>query len=212
MTIRNETKDDYRKVEELTREAFWNVQVPGCDEHYLVHTMRKHEDFIPELSFVLEENGKIVANVMYTKSKLIDEEGKVKNIVTFGPISVDPTKQRKGYGRKILEHSFEKALEMGFDTIVILGSPHNYFSYGFKNAIRYNIKMNGVVPVGLLVKELIPGALDGKKWNFIESSVYHVDESKVEEFDRTFPPKKKEYCYTQEFFYTFVRSRVISEE
>ena len=46
--IRLETPNDYRAVEHLTREAFWNQNVPGCDEHYLVHTMREHADFIPE--------------------------------------------------------------------------------------------------------------------------------------------------------------------
>ena len=30
ITIRPETKDDYRAVENLTREAFWNVYRPGC--------------------------------------------------------------------------------------------------------------------------------------------------------------------------------------
>ena len=34
--IRNETPADYRAVETLTREAFWNQNFPGCDEHYLV--------------------------------------------------------------------------------------------------------------------------------------------------------------------------------
>ena len=53
VTIRLETEKDYRAVEELTREAFWNVYKPGADEHYYVHMMRSHPDFIPELAFVL---------------------------------------------------------------------------------------------------------------------------------------------------------------
>ena len=55
--IRRETEQDYRAVEELTREAFWNVYKPGADEHYYVHRMQSHPDFIPELDFVLEQDG-----------------------------------------------------------------------------------------------------------------------------------------------------------
>ena len=33
--IRNEKETDYRRVEEITRKAFWNLYAPGCDEHYL---------------------------------------------------------------------------------------------------------------------------------------------------------------------------------
>lgn len=68
--IRLETESDYRAVEELTRNAFWNVYKPGADEHYFVHTMRNHPDFIPELAFVLEKDGEIIGNIMYTKAWL----------------------------------------------------------------------------------------------------------------------------------------------
>jgi len=73
LTIRLEEEKDYRAVEELTRESFWNVYKPGADEHYFVHTMRNHPDFIPELAFVLEKDGNIIGNTMYTKAWLEDE-------------------------------------------------------------------------------------------------------------------------------------------
>ena len=66
--IRNETPADYREVENLVRDSFWNVYKPGADEHYYVHMMRTHPDFIPELAFVLEADGEIVGNIMYTKA------------------------------------------------------------------------------------------------------------------------------------------------
>ena len=78
ITIRLETPSDYRAVEELTREAFWNVYKPGADEHYFVHTMRSHPDFIPDLAFVLEKDSKIIGNIMYTKAWLEDEDGNRK--------------------------------------------------------------------------------------------------------------------------------------
>ena len=94
LKIRNETEADYKTVEELTRKAFYNMYVPGCVEHYLVHIMRNHEDFIRELDFVLELDGQVIGNIMYTKARLVDEEGREKAILTFGPLSVLPEHQK----------------------------------------------------------------------------------------------------------------------
>ena len=121
--IKNEQKSDYQIVEDITREAFYNMYVPGCMEHYLVHIMRGHEDFIPELDFVLELDGKVIGNIMYTKAKLTDENGEEKEIITFGPVSILPKYERMGYGKLLMEHSFKRAVELGYDTIVIFGSP-----------------------------------------------------------------------------------------
>ena len=84
--IRKETKNDYRETENLAREAFWNLSKPGCHEHYFIHIMREHKDFIPELGYVTELNGRIIASVMYCKAKLIDEKGFEKNIITMGNV------------------------------------------------------------------------------------------------------------------------------
>ena len=111
--IRNETESDFRRVEEITRAAFWNLYVPGCSEHYVAHVIRSHEDFVKELDFVAEADGEIVGNIMYTKAQLLDEDGEKKEILTFGPISVLPEYQRQGIGTRLMEHSFEKAAGLG---------------------------------------------------------------------------------------------------
>ena len=115
--IRNEKKADYEVVEKITREAFYNLYVPGCVEHYLVHIMREHEDFLPELDFVLELNGEVIGNIMYTKARLLDEDGNKKEILTFGPLCIKPEYQRQGYGKKLIEYSFERAAELGYDGV-----------------------------------------------------------------------------------------------
>ena len=119
IVIRNEKKEDWETVEKITRQAFYNLYVPGCVEHYLVHIMREHEDFIPELDFVLELDGQVIGNIIYTKAKLIDENGTEKEILTFGPVSIHPGYQRMGYGKMLMEHSFQSAIQSGYDTIVI---------------------------------------------------------------------------------------------
>lgn len=140
--------------------------MPDCSEPYLVHTMREHEDFIPELDFVIELDGQVIGNIMYTKAKLIDEIGIEKEVFTFGPVSIAPEFQRMGYGQKLIEYSFEQAISLGYDVVVIFGNPSNYVSYGFKSCKKYNIcSADGRYPAAMLVKELISGVLDGKLYS-----------------------------------------------
>ena len=200
--IRNEEERDYKKVEEVTRAAFWNLYVPGCDEHYLTHIMRSHEDFIRDLDFVIEVDGEIVGNIMYTKAKLIDESGEEKDILTFGPVCILPEYQRAGYGKKIIEHSFDKAAALGFDVIVIFGNPGNYVSRGFKSCKKYNICVSdGGYPAAMLVKELKPGALDGRKLIYHQSAVYEIDQEEARRFDDSLEKWEKKHLPCQEEFY-----------
>ncbi|MDR2924648.1 MAG: GNAT family N-acetyltransferase [Azoarcus sp.] len=205
--IRNEQKADYEKVEAITRKAFYNLYVPGCAEHYLVHAMRHHNDFLPELDFVIEIDGSIIGNIMYTKARLVDEAGKEKKILTFGPVCVLPEYQRKGYGKMLMEHSFKEATALGYDVIVIFGSPSNYVGLGFKSCKKYNICMeNGTYPSAMMVKELKPNALDGRKWFYHDSPVMHIDEKEAEKFDETFEKMEKKHQPSQEEFYIYSHS------
>lgn len=205
--IRREEPADYQRVEDITRKAFWNLYVPGCDEHYLVHVMRSHEDFIPELALVIELDDQIIGNIMYTKATLIDETGGEKEILTFGPVCVLPEHQRKGYGKLLMEHSFAQAIALGYDVIVIFGNPDNYVGRGFKSCKRYNVCMeNGVFPSAMLVKELKPDALDGRQWIYRESPVMAIDEQAAARFDDSLETMQKEVLPYQEVFYIHSRS------
>ena len=200
--IRNEEKADYARVEGITRKAFWNLYVPGCNEHYLVHVMRSHKDFLPELDFVIEVDNQIIGNIMYTKAKLIDESGEKKEILTFGPVCIIPEYQRMGYGKVLMEHSFSKAVALGYDVIVIFGNPGNYVSRGFKSCKKYNICLeNGTCPSAMLVKELRPEALDGRKRVYYDSPVMQIDEQEAERFDECLEKMEKKFQPSQEEFY-----------
>lgn len=202
LNIRNERESDYKNVEDITRKAFYNVYVPGCMEHYLVHIMRGHEDFIPELDFVIEVDGQTVGNIMYTKSKLTDEGGTEKEIVTFGPVSILPKYQRKGYGKMLIEHSLKRAAELGYEAVVIMGSPANYVGSGFQCCRKYNICVEkGKYPAAMLVKELKPGALDGRLWFYSDSPVMNVDEREAQAFDDGLEKMEKKWMPSQEAFY-----------
>ncbi len=205
--IRNEKESDYEKVEDITRKAFWNLYIPGCIEHYLVHVMRPHIDFLPELDLVIEVDNQIIGNVMYTKTKLIDEDGEGKDILTFGPVCILPEYQRKGYGKKLMEHSFEQAVALGYDVIVIYGNPGNYVSRGFKSCKKYNVCLeNGTYPAAMIVKELKPDALDGRKWVYHQSTVYEIDEQEAGRFDDGLESLEKKHQPSQEEFYIYSHS------
>lgn len=212
LTIRNEAPADHQIVEDITRRAFYNIYAPGCVEHYLVRTMREHPDFLPELDLVAELDGQPIGNVMYTKSTLTDEAGAVKDILTFGPVSIAPEHQRKGYGRQLLERSFQRAAELGWDVVVILGSPANYVGLGFKSCKRFNICLeDGRFPSAMLVKELKEGALDGRKRVFRSSPVMDIDEAEARRYDDTLEPMAKGSRPSQEEFYIMSRSFVGEE-
>lgn len=205
--IRNERKEDFRLVEEITRRAFYNMYIPGCVEHYLVHIMRDHEDFIPELDFVIELDGKVIGNIMYTKALLTDESGNKKQILTFGPLCIEPEYQRKGYGKLLTEHSFEKACKLGYDAVVIFGSPANYVSRGFKSCKKYNVCVeDGKFPAAMMVKELKEGALSGKRWIYTDSPVMNISEESAMSYDETLPYMEKKHMPSQEEFYILSNS------
>lgn len=205
--IRNETADDFGTVENITRNAFWNVNFPGCDEHYLAHILRGHKDFIPELDLVAELDGRVIGNIMYTKAALVDENGAEKEILTFGPVCIAPEFQRRGYGKGLIEFSFERAEKMGYEAAVIFGHPGNYISLGFKSCKKYNVCLEGgVYPCAMLVKELKQGALSGGKWVYRESSAYNYDKKDFEEFDKQFEKREKGYRPSQEEFYIYSHS------
>jgi predicted N-acetyltransferase YhbS len=201
ITLRNETEEDYRIVEELTREAFWNVHVPGCNEHYLVHIMRNSEQFIPQLDFVAELKGKIVGNIMYMHSTVTDDDDKTYAVITFGPISVLPKHQNKGIGSKLIEHSMKLARDMGYSAILIYGDPEYYNRFGFVPAENYGIRSSaGIYAAALQARELSHGALNDISGKFIEGDIYKLDEREVAEFDKQFPEKVKCHKPTQDRF------------
>ena len=207
--IRNEKESDYSIVEEITRKAFYNRYTPGCFEHYLVHIMRNHEDFIPELDFVAELDGQVIGNIMYTKAKLVDESGFEKEILTFGPISVLPEYQRKGYGKLLMEHSFQETARLGYDVIVIFGSPANYVGRGFQSCKKYNICLeNHRYPAAMMLKELKEHALDGRKWFYYDSPVMNIDEEEARRYDDSLEKMEKKHLPSQEEFYIISHSFV----
>lgn len=194
-TIRREKTDDYRTVENLTREAFWNVYRPGCSEHYVLHQFRDRPEFVKELDFVLEVGGEIIGHVMFVRAEITADDGRVLPIMTFGPISIRPDFQRKGYGKILLDFALERAAEMGAGAVCMEGNIDFYGKCGFdvasKSGIHYYAEPRDEVVPYFLLRQLQKGFLDGVTGVYKTPSGYFVEDSEVEEFDRQFPPKEK---------------------
>lgn len=201
MKIRAEQPGDYREVESLTREAFWNVYRPGCTEHFVLNQFRSNPDFIPELDLVMEEDGKIIGHIMFSRAELVLDNGIHRQSWTFGPISIHPDYKRKGYGLKLLNYALEKAREMGIGFLCMEGNINFYKHAGFglasKMGIHYHAEPRDAEVPYFLAQELIPGWL---KNNGIDEATYcppkgyFVAETNPEAFaayEDTFPKKEK---------------------
>lgn len=195
IVIRSEEKGEYRKVENLVRESFWNVYRSGCMEHYVLHQLRKDAAFVPELDLVMERDGELIGQNMFMRAWIAADDGSKIPIMTMGPICIAPQWKRKGYGKILLDYSLEKAKELGCGALCFEGNLDFYGKSGFREASEFGIRYHGL-PEGedasfFLCKELIPGYLDGITGEYTTPKGYFVDEKGVEEFDRQFPMKEK---------------------
>ena len=198
MNIRLEQPQDYREVENLTREAFWNVYRPGCTEHYVLNQYRGNPDFIPELDYVMEEDDKIIGHVMFSKAKITLVDGTEYPSWTFGPISIHPDYKRKGYGLQLLQYALGKAREMGVGMLSMEGNIDFYRHAGFglasKMKIHYHAEpWESEVPY-FLAQELIPGYWGNREGSYCPPKGYFVADEHpkaFEAYEATFPPKVK---------------------
>ena len=194
-TIRLETKEDYSAVENLVREAFWNVYRPGCSEHYVIHVLRNDPAFVRELDLVMERDGALIGQNMFMRTVIEADDGRVIPVLTMGPIGIAPSLKRQGCGKKLLDFSLERAAALGFGAVLFEGNigfyGHSGFTYARSFGIRYHDLPEGADDSFFLCRELIPGYLDDVTGVYQTPKGYYVDDKDVEEFDRAFPPKEK---------------------
>lgn len=195
IVFRLERKEEYRQVEALVRESFWNVYRPGCVEHYLLHLLRGHSDFVPELDIVMLEDGKIIGQNVFVKTVIRADDGRNIPIMTMGPVCVANELKRQGYGKMLLDYSLAKAAEAGCGALCFEGNIDFYGKSGFSFAENFGIRYHGL-PEGadasfFLCRELIDGYLDGITGEYATPYAYLIDETEAEAFDKSFPYKEK---------------------
>ena len=198
MQIRLERETDYREVENLVREAFWNVYRPGCTEHLVLHNLRNATCFVPELDYVVEEKGRIIAQIAYAKGRLETEDGRVVDSLLFGPVSVLPEWQGRGVGSRLIEFTLARAKALGIPMVVITGNPAYYCRFGFVPAAQHGIYLQGM-DLSASTPFFLANILDAAKAAglhgvHVDPPCYEVDSKALEAFDQDFPPKVKMVC------------------
>lgn len=198
IVIRRETEADHRAVEELVREAFWNVYRPGCLEHFVLHRLREEPAFVPELDFVMEKDGELIGQNVFMRAVVRADDGRDVPMLTMGPIGIAPAYKRQGYGKRLLDFSLEEAARLGFGALCFEGNIGFYGKSGFTYAADFGLRYHGL-PEGadasfFLCRELSPGYLAGVRGVYAPPKGYFAaqeDPAAFEAFDATFPKKEK---------------------
>ena len=199
INIRLETPKDYYAVEEIARETFWGdnweIEPKVPDISLLISRLRECPSYVPELHFVAEVDGKIVGHIIYSKSKIENEDGNSYETLTFGPISILPEYQNKGIGKALMLHSFDEAKRLGYRAVLIYGYPSYYPRVGFKLCSEFAITPEGsseyeAADDSFMVYPLYDGALNGVSGKYHIDPVYFgLTPEDAAEYDKKFPPK-----------------------
>ena len=179
--IRLEKEKDRRAVESLVREAFWNVYRPGCSEHYVLHVLRSDPAFVRELDFVMEQDGRIIGQNMFMRTVINADDGRDIPVLTMGPICITPELKRRGYGKRLLDYSLEKAAGLGYGAVLFEGNIGFYGKSGFDYAegfgIRYHDLPEDADASFFLCKELVSGYLGGVTGVYQTPQGYYVSDA-----------------------------------
>lgn len=196
--VREEEKQDYRRVEEITRLAFsYPGRIErggiGCPyEHWMVNELRRRDGILP-LSLVAikknDETEELVGHIICSKAEVRTENG-VVTVLNMGPISVLPEYQRRGIGKALILAVIENAKKLGYGAILFFGRPEYYPQFGFEEASVFGVSdAEGYNYPSFMGMELIPGYLkEAKGGRFYESDIYNdeLNREQVRRFDEEF--------------------------
>ena len=138
LIIRQETPADYHQTEQMVMRSFWNKYWPGCTEHLLTRIIRDSQDYVPELSRVAEWNGQIVGAIYYTRAWIVDGDTR-REVVTFGPLAVEPMMEGNDIGGALVRETLGLAGSFGAAGIIIMGEPYYYPRFGFRRGAEFGI-------------------------------------------------------------------------
>jgi predicted N-acetyltransferase YhbS len=160
--IRKETPEDYDRVTELTEKAFETLEISDHNEGKLVDKLRKATTFIDELSLVAELNGQVVGHILFTPIVIENNQQQFRSLV-LAPVSVLPEFQKQGIGGQLIIAGHQKAKEMGFQSVILIGHPEYYPRFGYKTASWWGLKVAMKLPSDdvFMAVELTEGGLNG---------------------------------------------------
>jgi predicted N-acetyltransferase YhbS len=198
ITLRQIRENEFKDTVNMTREVFWDVYKPGCDEHLVLHLIRKRPCYIPELDLVAVKGSDIIGHIICTKGKVIDSMNNEHPVLCAGPFSITKEYQGKGYGSLLMKYCIKKAGELGYDAMILFGNPDYYHRFGFRNADQFGITTKeGMNFDPFMAKELQKKGLQHIQGRFFEDESFYVDAAELEDFEKQFPFKEKHVTSTQ---------------
>lgn len=190
--IQRTKPEDFQVTENITRETFWNLFKPGCDEHLVLHKLRKSNCYISSLDLVALSETKIIGHIIVTKANVVDIHNKKNQVLCVGPISVLPAFQIKGIGTKLLNETIAIAKELGYSAMILFGHPAYYHRFAFVNAQHFGITTKeGMNFEPFMALELYPNALAAVSGKFFEDQAFETNEEELNKFEKLFPKKEK---------------------
>ncbi|UCD13031.1 MAG: N-acetyltransferase [Thermoplasmatales archaeon] len=152
--IRSEDKKDYDGIRMINDLAFNQI-----NEGVLIEQLRDNPEYIAELSLVAIVEDEIVGHILFFPVK-IKNKSKIHRSLSLAPMAVHPDFQNKGIGSKLIIEGLKKAIEFGYNSVIVVGHPSYYPRFGFKPASKWKISLPFEVPdEAFMALELKPDAL-----------------------------------------------------
>ena len=163
-TIKSMTENHRQDALELVERVFteFEDETEGKAVRSLVEEIRSKKYYLPKLELIaVDDSDRVIGYVMFSGFHL---EGKYEDkLLILAPAAVETTLQRQHISKELIEYGFQKAVEMGFEAVLVEGNPKNYHARGFRTAADYGILPGKTVHLPhidcLMVKELKQGAL-----------------------------------------------------
>ena len=130
--IRRERHEDEAEISRVIDAAFGDGDASAFAER-----IRASTGYVPELAFVVEEEGEIVAHTMLSRVRL---EGPEVDVLILSPMSVRPDRQRQGVGAQLIEAALAAADELGEPFVLVEGVPSYYPRFGFVSATAFGLE------------------------------------------------------------------------
>ncbi len=154
--VRGEKQADHAEIFEINRLAFGRE-----DEGILINDIRKTRSYEFGFSLVAVKEDKILGHALFSKG-FITHRGRRFKCLVLGPIAVHPEHQRHGIGKALINEGLERAKEVGFGAVIVVGDPVYYSQFGFKPAVTMKLRTSMKIPdENFMAKEISRNALRG---------------------------------------------------
>ncbi|MDV0440961.1 hypothetical protein McpAg1_01400 [Methanocorpusculaceae archaeon Ag1] len=161
MIIRPENPKEFEELYQLIETAFKTAEVASGTEQEFADRLRAGENYIPDLALVAEADGKIIGHVMFTKLRITGGT-REHTVLILAPIAVVKEFRGQGVGSTLIREGFVRAKALGYDAVILVGSPLYYGRFGFTELAGFGIRHSEDFPsMYVLGVELRPGALAG---------------------------------------------------